>query len=144
MKYTVLIEINEQHAKVAELLITHENYPKWQQGFVSMEPIVGNSGEVGSKMKLSYKMGKREIEMVETLTEKDLPNSFATIYEAKNVWNLVRNVFKETNDNKTLIESRVEFQFKGFMKIIAFLMPRAFKKQTEKNFKDFKRFVENN
>lgn len=143
MKYSIQIEINLPPNKVAELLISHNNYSKWQDGFVSMKPISGETGEVGSKMKLCYQMGKREIEMVETVTEKDFPNSYATIYEAKNVWNLVRNVFKETNDNKTIIESQVEFQFKGFMKVIALLMPGVFKKQTKKNYKDFKRFAEN-
>ena len=36
-----------------------------------------------------------------------------------------------------------EFQFKGFMKIMAFLMPGAFKKQSMQYLKDFKAFAEN-
>jgi hypothetical protein len=35
-----------------------------------------------------------------------------------------------------------EFQFKGFMKIIGFLFPGAFKKQSLKYLVDFKQFAE--
>ena len=48
--------------------------------------------------------------------------------------------FLEKNKTKHIAES--EFQFQGFMKIIAFLMPGQFKKQTGIYLKDFKAFAE--
>nr|MBA3286280.1 SRPBCC family protein [Nitrosopumilus sp.] len=63
---------------------------------------------------------------------------------AKGVYNIVSNKLVKLSENKTKYITEQEFEFKGFMKIIAFLMPGAFKKQSLKYQKDFKYFVENN
>jgi len=86
-------------------------------------------------------MGKREIEMIETITVRNLPEVFSGTYEAKGVFNIVKNRFIPLLDNRTKFISQQEFHFKGFMKIIGFLMPNAFKKQTMKYLIDFKNFV---
>ena len=70
MKYSNEIEINLPRKKVVELFDNPDNMPKWQEGFVSFEPISGKPGEEGSKATLKYKMGKREVEMVETITKR--------------------------------------------------------------------------
>ncbi|MCY1660223.1 hypothetical protein [Chryseobacterium sp. SL1] len=87
-------------------------------------------------------MGKREIEMIETVTVRNLPDEFSGTYEAKGVFNIVRNKFISLPDNKTKYISEQEFRFNGFMKIIGFLMPSAFKKQSMQYLVDFKNFVE--
>ena len=142
MKYTIEIDIDLPRDKVIELFDNPENMKYWQQGFISMEHISGTLGQVGSKSKLKYKMGNREIEMIETITKRDLPNEFSGTYEAKGVWNLNKNYFLELGLNKTKWKSEIEFKFSGFMKLIAFLMPSSFKKQSMKYLKDFKEFAE--
>jgi hypothetical protein len=87
-------------------------------------------------------MGKRDIEMIETIITRNLPEEFSGIYEAKGVFNLVKNKFVKLSETKTKYITENEFQFKGFLKIIAILMPGAFKKQTMKYLADFKNFVE--
>jgi len=87
-------------------------------------------------------MGNREIEMIETVTVRNLPDEFSGTYEAKGVFNIVKNKFISLPDNRTKYVSEQEFQFKGFMKIIGFLMPSAFKKQSMQYLIDFKNFVE--
>lgn len=143
MKYTVEIDIDLPRDRVIELFDSSENMKHWQEGLVSYEHLSGTPGEVGAKMKLQYKMGKREIEMVETITKRELPDEFAGTYEAKNVFNIVDNTFVSVSEDKTKWVSYNEFQFKGFMKIIGFLMPGAFKKQSYKYMEDFKQFAEN-
>lgn len=143
MKYSVEIEINLPRKKVLELFDSTENLFKWQPGLISFDHISGTAGEVGAKSKLLYKMGKREIEMVETITVKNLPDEFSGTYEAKGVWNEVKNYFHEIDENTTKWVSENEFKCSGFMKIIAWLMPGNFKKETKKYLIYFKEFTEN-
>ena len=44
-------------------------------------------------------MGKREIDMIETITVKNLPKEFSATYEAKGVWNEMKNYFEEIDEN---------------------------------------------
>ncbi len=144
MKYTTEIEINKPIDNVIELFDNPDNMDKWMDGLQSFEPISGTPGQPGAKSKLKFKMGKREIEMIETITVRNLPDEFSGIYEAKGVFNVVKNKFIKLSENKTQYISEQEFQFKGFMKVIGFLMPGAFKKQSMKYLQAFKRFAESN
>ena len=87
-------------------------------------------------------MGKREIEMVETITKRNLPEEFTGTYEAKGVFNIAKNSFIPIDDNRTKYVTEQEFQFKGFMKLMGAVMPGAFKKQTLKYMNAFKEFAE--
>ena len=143
MKFTVKIKINLARNKVIELFDSTENLKKWQPGLLSFEHQIGTPGEVGAKSRLQYKTGKREIEMVETITVKNLPDEFSGIYEAKGVWNEVKNYFYKVDKNTTKWVSENEFRCSGFIKIIAFFMPGSFKKETMKYLEYFKEFTEN-
>ena len=46
-------------------------------------------------------MGKREIEIIETVTVHKPPEEFAATYEAPGVWNLVENRFIDVGGRKT-------------------------------------------
>jgi len=142
MKYINEIIIQVPREKVVELFENPENVSKWQPGFVSMELQSGEKGELGSKTLLKYKMGKREVEMVETITEKRLPEIFCGTYETKGVWNEVKNHFEELPNGSTRYWSENEFKMSGMMKVFAFLMPGAFKKQSQKYLELFKDFAE--
>lgn len=142
MKYSCETEINKPVDKVVELFDNPDNLKKWMEGLQSFEHISGTPGQPGAKSRLKFKMGKRELEMIETITVRDLPAEFSGTYEAKGVFNVVKNRFISINGNKTKYISEQEFQFKGFMKIIAALMPGAFKKQSMKYLNDFKTFAE--
>jgi hypothetical protein len=142
MKYTTEIEINRAVNKVIELFDNPDNMSKWMEGLQKFEPLSGTSGQPGAKSRLTFKMGNRTIEMIETVTVRNLPHEFSGTYEAKGVFNLVKNKFAEISPGKTRYSTEHEFQFQGFMKVIAFLMPGAFKKQSMKYLMDFKKFVE--
>jgi len=142
MKYSQSVIINRPIDKVIELFDDPDNLYKWMDGLQEFEHLDGTPGEVGARSRMKFKMGKREIEMIETITVKDLPREFAGTYEADGVVNIVRNSFEPVGDDATRYSAENEFEFKGFMKIIAFLMPGAFKKQSMKYLEDFKRFAE--
>jgi carbon monoxide dehydrogenase subunit G len=142
MKYSAEIEIEKPVDKVIELFDNADNMAKWMEGLQSFEHLSGIPGQPGAKSRLKFKMGKREIEMIETITTRNLPEEFSGTYEASGVFNIVKNRFVTLSDTRTKYITENEFQFKGFMKVIAFLMPGAFKKQSMKYLKAFKTFAE--
>ena len=142
MKYTTEIEIEKPIEKVVELFDNADNLKKWMEGLQSYEHISGTSGETGAKSRLFFKMGKREIEMIETILVRNLPEEFSATYEAKGVFNIAKNKFVKVSETSTKYITENEFQFKGFMKFFAFLMPGAFKKQSFKYLQHFKKFAE--
>lgn len=143
MKYSSEIIVNIPIATFIEKMDNPENLKHWQNGFIGYELLDGVSGEEGSTMELSYKMGKRNMVLIETVMKQNFPHEFHATYDAKNVHNIQKNYFKAIDDRSTRWISESEFQFQGFMmKTMGFLMPSAFKKQSIKYMKDFKAFVE--
>lgn len=144
MKYANEVVINLPLQKVIELFDNPENLSKWQPGFIRLEHLSGSPGQIGAKSRLIYKMGKgrRQIEMIETITHRNLPNEFHGTYETKNAFNIQKNFFTEITPGKTKWVSESEFKLSGLMKLFGWLMPGAFKKQSQKYLDMFKEFAE--
>jgi carbon monoxide dehydrogenase subunit G len=143
MKYTSEIEIAKPIDQVIRLFDNPDNLPRWMDGLQSFEHISGTPGQPGAKSRLKFKMGNREMEMIETIKVRNLPDEFSGTYEAKGTLNLVKAKFVKLAESRTKYISEQEFQFKGVMKIMGFLMPGLFKKQTMKFLRSFKTFAEN-
>ena len=142
MKYTLAVTIDKPVDKVVDLFDNPDNMYKWMEGLQSFEPVSGTPGQPGAKSKLKFKINNREIEMIETITVRNLPEDFTGTYEAGSVFNIVKNKFVSLPDNKTHYIAEQEFRFRGFMKIMALLMPGAFKKQSLQYMNNFKKFAE--
>ena len=142
MKYILSIDIHQPREKVIELFDNPENLKHWQPGFISYEHLSGTYGEPGSKALLKYKMGKRDVEMIETLTVRNLPEEISGTYEATGVWNEVKNYFSEIDHHNTRWTSEIEFKLKGFMKLMGWFVPGSFKKQSYIYMELFKKFAE--
>ncbi|TJY32191.1 SRPBCC family protein [Pontimicrobium aquaticum] len=143
MKYSVEVTIEKPRNEVIKKLDNVDNMKHWQKGLASSEHISGTPGEVGAKMRLNYKMGKRNLTLIETITKRNLPNEFNGTYTAKGMHNIQENYFEETSEGNTKWISNCEFQPSSFMmKVMVFLMPGAFKKQSKQYMIDFKNFVE--
>ena len=88
-------------------------------------------------------MGKRKVELIETITVRNLPDEFAGTYETKGMWNSVRNRFQIIDGNRTKWISEVEFRPSGLMmKSMMALMPGAFRKQSLTFMQNFKQWAE--
>lgn len=143
MKYTIETIIDLPRAEVIKKLDNMENIKHWQRGLVSAEHLSGTPGEVGAKMKLSYQFGKRKMELVETILKRNFPEEFHGSYDADGMHNIQKNYFTETPEGKTKWVSESEFVPTGFMmRMMTLLMPRMFKKQSQKYLDDFKNFAE--
>ena len=143
MKYTVNVDINASRDRVIERFSDTSSYKEWQPTLLICEHLEGTAGTVGSKTKLVHKMGRRQIEMIETIEELDMPDAQTMTYVAKGVWNQVVNRFEEVGDGQTRWTMESEFQCKGIMRVISRLMPGAFKKESLKHMRSFKEFAEN-
>lgn len=137
------IDVNKPLNEVLELFSSPVNRRLWMEGFVSSSLVSGKEGQVGAKSEMEFLVGKRKIKMIETIKVNSLPDEFTCTYEAPGVFNTVKCMFSEISATSTDFCTVQEFQFKGFMKVIALLMPWAFKKQGKKYLEDFKRFAEN-
>ena len=144
MKYSHSIDINLPRSKVIELFDNPDNLKEWQPGFVSFSHLSGEPGKEGAKSVLKYKMGKRELEMVETVLKRNLPDEFSGSYEMPGTYNAIQNYFTELDPQKTRWEFHSEFKFSGLMKFMAPLMKGSFKKQSLDFMQRFKSFAEAN
>lgn len=142
MKYTCELIVNLPRARMIALFDNPDNMRKWQPGLVSFTHISGEAGQPGAKSKLLYDMNGRKVEMVETILSRNLPDEFSGSYEAKGVYNLVENHFYEDSPERTRWVMETEFRFSGFMKVIAFFMGGAFRKQSLEFMHNFKKFAE--
>ncbi len=142
LKYSLNIDIALPRDRVIELFDSTENLYKWQPELKSFDHVSGEPGQVGAVSKLVVAMGKREIEMTETITVRNFPHEFSGIYETKGVRNPMQNLFEEIDSNNTKWITTTEFHCSGITKIMCFIMPGAFKKQTFQFMENFKKFAE--
>lgn len=142
MKYTVEIEIDLPKARVIELFDDAEKMTQWQPDLIDFEHLSGDLGQPGAKSKLVYRMGKRVVEMVETITENNLPDELKATYKTKGVFNKIANRFEEIDENKTLWISENVFKFSGFVKLIGPFIKSSFPKQTLQFMNQFKTYAE--
>ena len=142
MKYTTEVTIARLPDKVLETLADSRHYSEWMDTLVSQEVLEGEPGQVGTKTRLSHKMGRREVAMVETITQRDDPRQMTATYEADGVWNQALNRFEALEDGGTRWVMETEFRCKGVMWLMTKIMPSMFKRQTEKTMNAFKTFIE--
>lgn len=115
----------------------------WQRGLISLEHISGDPGKEGSKMKMTYKMGKRLMVIIETVDKSTYPKEYHARYHTKGMDNLQQNYFEQTSEGHTKWISKNTFYPLNFtMRLFSVFMPRAFKKQSKLYMKDFKSFAE--
>ncbi len=144
MKYTQEIKVNVPIDEFVQKLDNIENLKHWQRGLVSTEHISGDLRRFGDKMRLIYRFGNHTREITETITKRNLPNEFHVNYTSKTSQNLQQNFYKKTTDGGTIWTSYNEFVPLNLkMRLMLFLMPNAFKKQSIIYMRDFKNFAEN-
>lgn len=144
MKYRHEIFVDLSRERVTELFNSTDNLHKWQEGLVSFDHVSGEPGQTGAVSKLVFEEGGRRIEMTEKITKMNLPDEMAAEYQAKGVHNWTVNYFTENGPSQTKWVSENEFQFSGFMKIMAFFMKGSFPKRSMEDMNRFKVFAESN
>lgn len=141
--YTVEIEIDLPRDRVIELFDNPGNLYKWQAGLQSFETLSGEPGQPGAKSKLVFLNAKHRIELIETITERNLPDEFNGLYEWSGGKNTLHNRFIELGPDRTKWESTCSYEFSStMMKIMGLLVPGMFRKQNMGFLQNFKAFAE--
>lgn len=143
MKYTTTIDIEKPLPEVVALFDNPENYKYWMNGFEGIEYLEGEPGQEGTKAELIFKFKNRSMRMSEEVLVSRLPEEYMVAYEANGAYNTVKNSFEALDEYSTRYTTAHEFKFSGIMRVIGFLMPGAFKKQSMRYMTDFKDFAEN-
>lgn len=143
MKYRLELDIDRPRGRVVELFLDPGSLSAWQPDLVAFEAMSGpDPRAVGAKNRQVHRIGRREVDMVETITEHDYPERFSATYEADKVWNLIENRFTELGPDKTHWVLDCEFRCGGMVGVMAFFMPGMFRRQTLKFMHMFKDYVE--
>ena len=142
MKYSTQVSIHLSRDKVIELFDSTENLYKWQPGLLRFEHLSGEPGKAGAKSRMVYEARKGELEMVETISQRNLPDEFHGTYEARGVFNQVFNYFTEEKAGTTVWRTENVFRFKGMMALMAPFMKKAFTHNTLLTMERFKVFAE--
>jgi hypothetical protein len=135
------------------MLADPAHLPKWLRGLVVHEPLNGMHGQAGSTSRVVLQMGQQTIEATETVTRREpadlhgIPRESVVYYEreivAKGMWSAARERLTEAGPDTTLWVSENEYRFDSVpMRLMALLMPGAFRKQSLRHMRDFKAFAE--
>lgn len=142
MKYTTEVIINLPRTRVIELFDSTENMYKWQKGLKNFRVISGEPGEEGCRSEMVYEGRKGDLEMIESITKRNLPDEFHGIYQARGVYNEMYNYFSETDSGNTVWQTVSVFRFRGLMALMSPFMKAAFTNNTLLNMERFKSFAE--
>ena len=143
IKYTEEIEINTNIDTVIALFDNPYNMQEYMSGIESYKVVEGNIRETGTKAEMIVVMGEKKIIMIEEIITNNLPEEKKVTYTADVVYNIVTNRLVKISESKTKFINEQEFEFKGYMKVMGFFMPSAFKQQSRIYLQDFKEFAEN-
>ena len=144
MKFKGSVDIDQPQEKVTALFADPKYLKEYQEGFVKKELLSGIVGEKGAISKMYYNDGKHEMELTETITANNLPDSFEASYHHKHMDNTMKCTFIPLDENRTKYEYEFEYTRINWImpKLIAILFPSVYRKQGEKWMNNFKVFAE--
>jgi hypothetical protein len=142
MRYTCNVQINKPLDEVVKQFGREENLYKWMEGLQQIRPISGTRGEVGYKCGMVFLHKDKEMELIETTLELDLPRVARFSYESPMGYNEVAINISEIDSLTTNYTSDNYFKLKAPMSWFGFLMKGLFKKQSMKYLTALKNFIE--
>lgn len=142
MRYSVSNTINKPLNEVIEKFTDPDGVKHWMEGFQKMEAVSGTPGEVGAKTYFYFLHKNKEMKLLETILEQNLPNQIKFSYDSPMGYNEVEMVFEEIDANSVKQTNNSYFEFNGVMKYLGFLTKGMFKKQSLKFLDAFKAYAE--
>lgn len=143
MKISGHIDINKPREEVVTYFSNPDYLKEYQDTFIRKELVSGEKGKQGAVSNMYYKQGKGEMELVETITENNLPETFSAFFHHKHMDNTMVCKFESLDENKTRYHYEYEYIRMTFMpKIFSKINPGMFRKPAEKWLNQFKEFVE--
>jgi uncharacterized membrane protein len=141
-RFEVTIEVNAPLPQVWEAFMNTDNMPHWMDGFQSIENLSGNPEEVGSRWRMVFLEGGREVALEETVTAIKERQEFSFRIDHDSMWSETTIEFL-TDGTSTNLVSRTEAAGKGILgKAMMGLMSGHMKKRQSADFTRFKAMVE--
>ena len=143
MKISGYIDINKPREEVTIYFSNPDYNREYQDTFLRKELISGEKGNDGAVSNIYFEQGKGEMELTETITKNNLPESFEAFFHHKHMDNTMVCKFEVIDDNTTRYHYEYEYIRMTFMpKLFSKLNPGMFRKPAEKWLNQFKEFVE--
>ncbi|GAA6207654.1 hypothetical protein NBRC116601_09470 [Cognatishimia sp. WU-CL00825] len=142
MKYSVELEVKLHRERVVELLTSHDNRRRWQNGFIGHAPLDGEPGTVGATTQLTFRVGEQQFEMIETILAKELPEMYCVSYVSSQSASISKNSFFETQNGTTLWRVDMQMRVNGLYKIMAYFSANGFRNQTKHLMRSFADYAE--
>ncbi|MEL7114256.1 MAG: SRPBCC family protein [Pseudomonadota bacterium] len=144
MNYQLQLDINRPRAEVLALFLDPARLPDWQPDLVDVTPLSdGDPRDVGATARQIHQMGQRKIEITETITRRDDPETYAAVYEGAGMRSEVENQFTEleTGGTRWVVSTDLTCQ-NLLMRAMTWVMPGMFKRQTRDFMFRFRDFAE--
>ena len=142
MKHKTEILIDADRATVWRMFDDQHNMTKWQPTLKSFAHKTGTPGQPDAVSELVYDENGRQLVMIETITARREPEFLGGTYESNWGTVVIFNLFEESDNGKTRWTSNMNYQFKGFMKVMAFFMRKSICNRSDRDMNRFKLLVE--
>jgi len=140
MKHACEVEIAAPRSRVVALFDEPANLMKWMPDLIRFEPVSGTPGHPGATSRLVYRAGRGELELMETVTARSLPDEFSGTYASKMGTTWITNRFIDNGaTTRWIVET--EFKGSGIMKVLSWLMGGMIRAQNLKVVHAFKAFA---
>ena len=142
MQLTIDVVIDIDRSGLLEIFEDPAQMKEWQPTLLSYELLEGKHAHVGARARIIHRMGPTTVQMMETVTQRELPNLFAAHYEGRGVSNDVINRFSALSPTRTRWQLETRFRFSGITWLVAKLMPATFEKETRATMHRLKAYAE--
>jgi len=143
MTFTITVPVAKPKDFVSSLYADPAQYSHWMQGLTRVEPVSGEPGKKGAVSRLHFDLNGRKMSMTETIADSRLPDVHVVIFDTNGVHHTTTTRFEAMDANHTRIIAEQQFRFSSFfMKMMGWLMPKAFKTQGTQFLESFKKYAE--
>lgn len=143
MKISTTTIIHKPVQQVWEYFDDPDNLAKWLTGFVRMEHMSGEKGQIGAKSKHYYDNKGREVVMIEEITEREEYRYFAGTLSHHSMDALMEVNFTDLGNGTTQLESINDTKFKMFaLQVLSPFLKKSFQKRQDGDMAKLKELIE--
>jgi uncharacterized membrane protein len=142
MRITSKVIIDRPRQRVLELMMDPKYLSQWQPGVRSVELLNGERDQVGARSRVVFDALGIRLAMTETILQRQPPELFAAVYEARGIRNTVENRFYADGPEQTRWVMSNALEFTGLLSAAAGLVQDSVVKQTRESMARFKMFAE--
>lgn len=142
MRFSISIDIARPREQVWRLFTDGARLHEWQETLKSFDVVSGEPGRVGSVTRFTYHEGGRDVEMLETIIEREEGVSFVQRLEAQMMASTMRNGFSSPRADTTRWTLDCDIGFRGLWQVLGVLMRPLLVRKTRTDMERFRRLAE--